>query len=142
MLRRMSALGSFLARARRGALARTGLLALLVAGAGVLALPACGDGDSPPACPGVTAEACPAEVPSYQDVIAPLLEARCQTCHAPENDSGLWSLGDRESVAAWSDTILRQIRNCSQPPPESGVYLSSSERHSLEAWLVCGAPDN
>jgi hypothetical protein len=107
-----------------------------------IALSACGDGDSPPPCPGVTAESCPANVPSYQDEIAPLLEARCQTCHALENNSGLWSLGDRASVAEWSDTILRQVRACSQPPPDSGVYLTTTERRALETWLVCGAPDN
>ena len=92
--------------------------------------------------PGVTAESCPDEIPSYQAVIAPLIEARCQTCHATENDSGLWSLGHQESVAEWSYAVLREIRSCSQPPPDSGVFLRSSERHALEAWLVCGAPDN
>ncbi len=123
-------------------LGRMSASALHLALAAALVLAACGDGDTPPPCPGVTAESCPDAIPSYQDDIAPLMQARCQTCHAPENDSGLWSLGDQESVAEWSDTILRQIRTCSQPPPDSGVYLSAAERHTLEAWLVCGAPDN
>ncbi len=105
-------------------------------------LSACGDGDSPAPCPGVTAQSCPDAVPSYRDEIAPLMAARCQTCHALENDSGLWSLGDQQSVAEWSDTILRQIRTCSQPPLDSGVHLTPAERHALETWLVCGAPDN
>jgi len=130
------------ARARRASAWRALLVALGLAGAVALALPACSDGDSPAACPGVTAESCPDVVPSYQDEIAPLVAARCQTCHAPENDSGLWSLGDQESVAEWSDTILRQIRTCAQPPPDSGVRLTPSERHALEVWLVCGAPNN
>ena len=105
-------------------------------------MPACGDGDAAPACPGVTVESCPDEVPSYEHEIAPLMEARCQTCHAAKNDAGLWSLGDQESVADWSVTILRQIRSCSQPPPDSGVYLTATERNTLETWLVCGAPNN
>jgi hypothetical protein len=117
-------------------------VALVRAVAIAVALPACGDGDSPPACPGVTAETCPDDAPSYKHEIAPLMEARCQTCHAPENNSGLWSLGDQESVRDWRDTILRQIRSCAQPPPDSGVYLSASERHALETWLVCGAQNN
>ncbi len=142
MLGRMSAFAPQPTRApRRGSL-RAWLLGSAVAGTVIVALAACGDGDSPLACPGVTADSCPDTVPSYADEIAPLLQARCQTCHALKNDSGLWSLGDQESVAEWSNTILRQIRSCSQPPPDSGVYLTVSERHALEAWLVCGAPDN
>lgn len=138
----MSASAPQLARAPRLAHLRAWLLGLVAAGTVIFALSACGDGDSPPPCPGVTADSCPDTVPSYADQIAPLIQARCQTCHAPQNDSGLWSLGDRESVAKWSDTVLRQIRSCSQPPPDSGVYLTVSERHALEAWLVCGAPNN
>jgi hypothetical protein len=104
------------------------------------------DGDSPrsdaPACPGVTEETCPDSVPSYASDIAPIVEARCEHCHAPNNDQGLWTLSDQESVNAWSDTILRQIRACAQPPPDSGYSLTLAERQLLEAWLVCDAPDN
>jgi hypothetical protein len=121
---------------------RAWLQSLLVAAVAALTLPACGNEDSPAACPGITADSCPDPVPSYAEEIAPLLERRCQTCHTPGNDSGLWSLGDHESAAEWTETTLRVIRNCSQPPPDSGVYLTSSERRALEAWLVCGAPDN
>ena len=137
----MSASGSQLTQAPERAV-RAWLVALVVAVAVGVGLPACGDGDSPPPCPGVTAKSCPDDVPSYDDEIAPLMKARCQTCHAPENDSGLWSLGDLDSVRDWRNTILQQIRSCAQPPPDSGVYLSARERHALETWLVCGAPNN
>ncbi len=121
--------------------------ALVVVGTVALASQGCGDGDSSPtsadnACPGVTAKSCPDTMPSYASDVAPILEARCQTCHAPENNAGLWSLGDQASVSEWAGTVLRQIRSCSQPPPDSGVTLTLSERQALEAWLVCGAPDN
>jgi len=96
----------------------------------------------PPACPGVTEAACPNIVPSYTSDIAPIIAARCEHCHAVDNAQGLWPLSDQEGVNEWSDTILRQIRACAQPPPASGYALTLDERQTLEAWLVCGAPDN
>jgi uncharacterized membrane protein len=118
---------------------------LVVVVASGVSSPGC-DGDSPSSeraeCPGVTQKACPDSVPSYASDIAPIIEARCEHCHAPDNDQGLWLLSDQESVNEWSDTILRQIRSCSQPPPDSGYSLSAEERQMLEAWLVCGAPNN
>jgi len=139
--------GSAATTRQHGWTEHSSLGALLVVGALALASQACGDGDSPPAspaeaCPGVTEKSCPDAVPSYTADVAPILEVRCQQCHAPENNAGLWPLDNQDSVNAWADTILRQIRSCSQPPPDSGVTLTLSERQTLEAWLVCGAPDN
>jgi uncharacterized membrane protein len=117
---------------------------LLLVAAGVL-IPACSSDakpDDPPACPGVTQAKCPDTVPSYASDVAPIIEAKCQHCHAVDNTQGLWSLSDQEGVNEWSDTILRQIRACAQPPPDSGYALTLDERNALEAWLVCGAPDN
>jgi uncharacterized membrane protein len=90
----------------------------------------------------VTEATCPDSVPSYASDIAPIIDAKCNHCHAPNNADELWPLTDQESVNAWSDTILRQIRACAQPPPDSGYALTLDERQALEAWLVCGAPDN
>ncbi len=118
--------------------------ALLVL-AGTLAFPACSSDSKPadpPACPGVTEATCPDSVPSYANDIAPILDAECNHCHAPNNPDMLWPLTDHDSVHDWSDIILRQIRACAQPPPDSGYALTLDERQALEAWLVCGAPDN
>lgn len=120
-------------------------LATLLVLAGGLAFPAC-SGDSkpadPPACPGVTEATCPDSVPSYASDIAPIIDAQCNHCHSPGNADGLWPLTDQESVNEWTDTILRQIRACAQPPVDSGYALTLEDRQTLEAWLVCGAPNN
>jgi len=90
----------------------------------------------------VTEATCPDSVPSYASDIAPILDARCNHCHDPDIPDGPWPLTDQQSVHEWSATILRQIRACTQPPPDSGYALTLEERQALEAWLVCGAPDN
>jgi hypothetical protein len=119
--------------------------AILAIIAGGLAFQGCGsDSQSSdlPSCPGVTVATCPEAVPSYAGEIAPIIDARCNHCHAPGNPDGLWPLTDHASVKDWSDTILRDVGACIQPPPRSGYALTLDERNALEGWLLCGAPDN
>jgi hypothetical protein len=96
----------------------------------------------PEICPGTTVASCPARIPSFSREIAFIVQSRCSGCHSPFNDAGLWPLNDRESLSDWKITILQVLRGCTQPPPDSGVALTSSERQTFEAWLVCGASDN
>jgi len=117
----------------------------LVLAAAVVLFPACSSDTKPagsPACPGVTQAQCPKTVPSYASDVAPIIQARCEICHAVNNAQRLWPLSDQKSVRDWSDTILQQIRACAQPPPNSGYALTLDERQALEGWLVCGAPNN
>ena len=94
------------------------------------------------ACPGTTVASCPVAVPSFSRDVVPIVQSRCGGCHSQNNDAGLWPLNDQQSLSDWQITILQVLRNCTQPPPSSGVALELSERKALEAWLVCGAPDN
>jgi uncharacterized membrane protein len=96
----------------------------------------------PQVCPGTTVTSCPTSIPSYWSVIAPIVQSRCNGCHSQTNDAGLWPLNDQQSLSDWQFIILQAMRACTQPPPGSGVSLTMSERKSLEAWLVCGAPNN
>jgi hypothetical protein len=93
-------------------------------------------------CPGDTVTSCPASVPSYAKDVIPIVHARCAVCHFANNDAGHWPLDDYKTVFDWKDSILGYVRDCSQPPPDSGIALSASERITLEAWLFCGAPNN
>lgn len=95
----------------------------------------------PQVCPGTTVSSCPTSIPSYSSVIVPLVQSRCSGCHSQNNDAGLWPLNDPQSLSDWQVIILQAMRACSQPPPGSGS-LTLSQRKALEAWLVCGAPDN
>jgi len=96
----------------------------------------------PQICPGTTVTSCPTSIPSFSNVIVPIVQSRCSSCHSQNNDAGLWPLNDQQSLSDWQIIILQAMRACTQPPPGSGVSLTMSERKSLEAWLVCGAPNN
>ena len=93
-------------------------------------------------CPGATVLRCPSRIPSFSRDVTSIVQSRCSGCHSPFNDAGLWPLNDQQSLSDWQISILQVLRACSQPPPASGVALTLSERQAIEAWLVCGAPDN
>jgi len=95
-----------------------------------------------PVCPGTTVPSCPSPIPSFSRQVTFIVQSRCSGCHSPSNDAGLWPLNDQESLSDWQITILQVLRACTQPPPDSGVALTLSERQTFEAWLVCGASDN
>ncbi len=94
------------------------------------------------ACPGPTVANCPANVPSFSRQVTQIVETRCAVCHSVNNDAGLWTLSDWQSLSDWQYSILQDIRGCTQPPPASGVLLALAERKAIEGWLACGAPDN
>jgi len=95
-----------------------------------------------PVCPGTTVPRCPSTIPSFSRQVTFIVQSRCSGCHSPSNDAGLWPLNDQESLSDWQNTILEVLRACTQPPPDSGVALTLSERQTFEAWLVCGASNN
>ena len=96
--------------------------------------------DAAPTCPGKTIDSCSVRIPSFSRDVYPIIISRCEGCHSPSNDAGLWPLDDQESLFDWQVTILQVLRNCTQPPP--GSVFDLTERKTLEAWLVCGAPNN
>jgi len=85
---------------------------------------------------------CSPTIPSFSRQVTSIVQSRCGGCHSPANDAGLWPLDDQESLSDWQITILQVLRACTQPPPDSGVALTLSERQTFEAWLVCGASNN
>jgi hypothetical protein len=90
----------------------------------------------------------PLEVPRYANEIAPLLQARCVTCHRP-GDIGSWAMTNHAAVAAWADSIRRQVLNGSMPPWHADAppghfanesSLTAAETRRLVAWIDAGAP--
>ncbi len=90
----------------------------------------------------------PLEVPRYASEIAPLLQARCVSCHRP-GDIGSWAMTNHASVSAWADSIRRQVLNGNMPPWHADAppghfanesSLSASETRRLVAWIDAGAP--
>lgn len=84
---------------------------------------------------------CPGEAPSFANVVAPIIANNCSQCHNPD-DHLAWPLSDPIDVADWSDSMLLNLAACLMPPRDSGIVMSDADREAINAWIVCGAPDN
>ena len=85
---------------------------------------------------------------SYRNEIAPLLQAKCVTCHRP-GEIGSWAITNHASVRAKSDTIRANVLEGLMPPwhadPAHGRFendfsLTPAQQARLVAWLDAGAP--
>lgn len=89
-------------------------------------------------CPPPAPTSCPNPSPRYAD-IAPIIAARCQTCH-----SGLlpdvWPLNDYQHVADWQDIIRDALLACTMPPADAGFQISTAESVAVLTWIRCGFP--
>lgn len=88
------------------------------------------------------------EVPEYARDIAPLLQAKCVSCHRP-GDIGSWAMTNHAAVAGQSLAIRRSLLGGHMPPwhadPAFGHFanddsLLPAETSRLVAWLDAGAP--
>jgi hypothetical protein len=82
---------------------------------------------------------CPSPAPSYEQDIAPILDGKCNTCHAAA-DSGLWPLINYDDVRDWQTLVLSDVEYCTMPPA-GAPQLTTSEQFILLSWVVCGAPE-
>jgi len=102
---------------------------------------ACSSDDPPkkaPVCTVKPVEDCPSPAPTYADVV-PIFDAKCNGCHS-DASSGPWPLTDYDSVEAWWDLIRRDTLNCSMPPADSGLVLTSDESTLILTWIACDLP--
>lgn len=97
--------------------------------------------DAGPSCPNDLPTACPTPAPSYSSDVAPIVKERCLLCHGPGGPQASVPLADYASIHARRTTVLTQVYGC-RMPPAGAAELTSDERATLLAWLVCGAPDN
>lgn len=82
---------------------------------------------------------CPDPPPRFADV-APLFQQRCVPCHFGA-EGGPWPLITYRHVTDWYDFVRDDIRDCSMPPPDSGIPMTSDERQAVLTWLLCGFPE-
>lgn len=100
------------------------------------------DASSATACPQPLPADCPAQPPSYQDAIVPLIQERCLVCHGPGGKVyPAVNLSSYDHAFAQRTEILSQVYNCRMPPSD-GEPLTVDELNTLLSWLVCGAPNN
>jgi peroxiredoxin len=85
---------------------------------------------------------------TYAKDIAPILQARCVTCHREEQIAP-FALTDYEDVAAWADTMLEVIAAERMPPwhanPDHGEFINdarmpAAEKKLFRQWVHDGAP--
>lgn len=90
----------------------------------------------------------PLPVPGFRTVIAPLLQAKCVTCHRP-GDIGSFAMTNHAAVAERAASIRRNVLEGSMPPwhadPGHGTFandfsLTPAQAAQLVAWLDAGAP--
>lgn len=81
--------------------------------------------------------------------IAPILNARCVTCHR-EGEIGPFTLTKYSDLLGWEETILEVVAENRMPPwnanPAHGEFkndarLSQSERDLLKQWVAGGMPE-
>lgn len=91
-------------------------------------------------CPSDLPASCPASgAPSYQNDVAPILAARCVSCHSAGGIEANAPLDTYTAVYDRRGPVLDQVYACKMP---QGTPLSPAERQALLTWLVCGAPNN
>lgn len=87
-------------------------------------------------------------IASYRDEIAPLLQAKCVTCHRP-GEIGSWAITSHATVRAKSAAIRANVLEGLMPPwhadPAHGRFendfsLTPRQQARLVAWLDAGAP--
>jgi len=85
---------------------------------------------------------------SYADDVAPILQARCQSCH---QDGGVapWSMDSHQMVNGWSAMMRETLLTLRMPPGQiDEIYvdqyidihsISSDEKRTLVKWIDEGA---
>lgn len=92
-------------------------------------------------CPDDLPASCPSPAPGWAKDIAPVIEARCASCHVKGGVAADEPLTDHAQVFSRKGAVLNQVYACKMPP-EGAAPLSTAERIAIESWLVCGAPDD
>jgi len=95
--------------------------------------------DTPTICTSLPA-ACPLSARTFDEDIAPILNAKCNTCHAAP-DAGLWPLTDYQDVVDWEVLLTRDVEYCTMPPSGS-PQLMPGERSIILTWVLCGTPES
>ena len=92
-------------------------------------------------CPDDLPAACPAVAPSYAKDVAPVIQQACTPCHAPGGEQASRSLVTYAGAFANRSAMLNQVHAC-RMPPANAPPISDTGRKLLQAWVVCGAPNN
>ena len=111
--------------------------------------PSCKEGEAgcpplppppPPKCETSAPTTCTQPDLTYTADIKPMVGELCLGCHKGEPD-GPWSLGGYEHVANWHDLLRGAMLQCTMPPADSGLTMTTEQRQTMLEWLRCGFPE-
>ncbi len=86
--------------------------------------------------------------PTYSREVAPIVQAKCQRCHRP-NDIAPFALMNYDEANTWTEDIQRVLSDRIMPPwkpvPGHGTFkdsygLTEDERQTILDWIGAGAP--
>jgi peroxiredoxin len=86
---------------------------------------------------------------TYSKDVAPILQARCVSCHRP-GEIGPFSLTDFRQAAGWSSMVAEVVDEGRMPPwhasPDHGKFsnearLTSLEKKTIADWVKGGSPE-
>jgi hypothetical protein len=84
--------------------------------------------------------ACPDPAPTFAQV-APIFGERCATpCHSG-TPNGPWPLSRYEHIFDWQEDIRSHLLDCTMPPLDGGVAITTEERVVILNWIRCGLPE-
>ena len=94
----------------------------------------------------------------YQDIIQPLFDAKCISCHNPKKKKGGLILSDYKSILAGgkNGSVINKIENNApiveriflpesekkHMPPKAKVQLTKQEKEMIKLWIELGASDS
>lgn len=97
----------------------------------------------------------PEEAKVYEDIIRPLLDAKCTGCHGPNKQKGKLRLDDMQSMLAGGKhghlldpgkselfrRITLPVEDKEHMPPRAKAQLTSSEIDLIKAWINDGSAE-
>ncbi|MFS8069286.1 MAG: hypothetical protein ACMG6S_23235 [Byssovorax sp.] len=92
-------------------------------------------------CPNDLPASCPVPAPGWAKDVAPVIEARCATCHAAGGVAADKPLTSHAEVFSRRGAVLNQVHACKMPQAGS-PQLTPVERAALQGFLVCGAQND
>jgi hypothetical protein len=92
-------------------------------------------------CDVVPPSSCPEPAPTWNATVGAIVATRCALggCHDGRGEQ--WPLVDYAHVADWSGEIRSMVADCTMPPPDAGVPITTEERQAVLAWVRCGHPE-
>ena len=88
-----------------------------------------------------------AATPDFERDVAPILEARCLSCHNEHETKGdlrldlrEYALGSIEPAQPDKSTLIEQISGAEPEMPKKAAPLSAEEVRTLREWVADGAP--